>query len=67
MNIRAAHGKLATDEQCLQYIRQMRWPDGAMRCPYRQPRRQEWVHEESFPFVNDSVFRQMVHFRVPRR
>ena len=53
MNIREAHEKLATDEQCLQYIRQMCWPDGVMRCPYRHPRRQEWVHEESFPFVDD--------------
>ncbi len=25
MKIREAHQKLATDEQCLQYIRQMRW------------------------------------------
>src|SRR2546426_12629406 len=38
MNIREAHEKLATDEQCLQYIQQMRWPDGVMRCPYRQSR-----------------------------
>jgi len=33
MNIREAHGKFATDEQCLQYIQQMRWPDGIVRCP----------------------------------
>jgi len=25
MNIREAHEKFATDEQCLQYIQQMRW------------------------------------------
>ena len=65
MNIREAHEKLATDEQCLQYIQQMRWPDGVLCCPYRQPRRQEWVHEESFPFVDDLLFRQIVHLRVP--
>jgi transposase-like protein len=33
MNIREAHEKFATDEQCLQYIQQMRWPDGIVRCP----------------------------------
>ena len=33
MNIREAHEKFATDEQCLQYIQQMRWPDGVVRCP----------------------------------
>jgi len=35
MNIREAHEKFATDEQCLQYIQQMRWPDGVVRCPAR--------------------------------
>jgi len=33
MNIREAHEKFATDEQCLQYISAMRWPDGVVRCP----------------------------------
>src|SRR5580698_4912892 len=33
MNIREAHEKFATDEQCLQYIEKMRWPDGIVRCP----------------------------------
>jgi transposase-like protein len=33
MNIREAHEKFASDEQCLQYIQQMRWPDGVVRCP----------------------------------
>ena len=33
MNIREAHEKFATDEQCLQYIGKMRWPDGVVRCP----------------------------------
>ncbi len=33
MNIREAHAKFATDEQCLGYIQQMRWPDGVVRCP----------------------------------
>jgi transposase-like protein len=32
MNIREAHEKFATDEQCLTYIQQMRWPDGIVRC-----------------------------------
>jgi transposase-like protein len=32
MNIREVHEKFATDEQCLQYIQQMRWPDGIVRC-----------------------------------
>jgi hypothetical protein len=25
--------KFATDEQCLEYIQKMRWPDGIVRCP----------------------------------
>ncbi len=33
MNIREAAIKFATDEQCLTYIQQMRWPDGVVRCP----------------------------------
>ena len=33
MNIREASIKFATDEQCLAYIQQMRWPDGVVRCP----------------------------------
>jgi len=33
MNIREAHEKFATDEQCLEYIGKMRWPDGIIRCP----------------------------------
>ncbi len=33
MNIREAYEKFASDEQCLQYIQQMRWPDGIVRCP----------------------------------
>jgi hypothetical protein len=33
MNIREAHEKFATDEQCLQYIGTMRWPHGVVRCP----------------------------------
>ncbi len=33
MDIREAHAKFATDEQCLQYIQEMRWPDGVVRCP----------------------------------
>ncbi len=64
MKIREAHEKFASDEQCLQYIQQMRWPDGVMHCPYQQPRRQEWVHEESFPFGDDFL---LTDLRVPRR
>jgi transposase-like protein len=33
MNIREAHEKFASDEQCLMYIQEMRWPDGIVRCP----------------------------------
>jgi len=33
MNIREAHEKFASDEQCLKYIQEMRWPDGIVRCP----------------------------------
>lgn len=33
MNIREAHEKFSSDEQCLTYIQQMRWPDGVVRCP----------------------------------
>src|SRR5580704_11336550 len=32
MDIRRAHELFSTDEQCLQYIQQMRWPDGVVRC-----------------------------------
>jgi hypothetical protein len=32
MNIREVNIKFATDEQCLQYIEKMRWPDGIVRC-----------------------------------
>ena len=32
MNIRDAFEKFSTDEQCLQYIEKMRWPDGVVRC-----------------------------------
>jgi transposase-like protein len=32
MNIREAYANFATDEQCLQYIEKMRWPDGVVRC-----------------------------------
>lgn len=33
MNIREISIKFSTDEQCLQYIQDMRWPDGIVRCP----------------------------------
>lgn len=32
MNIREAYERFGTDEQCLQYIEKMRWPDGIVRC-----------------------------------
>jgi len=39
---------------------------GDSKSLHREPRRQEWVHEEGFPFVDDLVFKQMIHLRVPR-
>src|SRR5437868_10096275 len=33
MNIREITAKFATDEDCLKYIQEMRWPDGVIRCP----------------------------------
>jgi transposase-like protein len=33
MNIREAHEKFSSDEQCLAYIAKMRWPDDVVRCP----------------------------------
>jgi len=33
MDIRKLHQRFGTDEECLQYIQQMRWPDGVVRCP----------------------------------
>src|ERR1700732_1518291 len=33
MDIREVSEKFATDEQCLAYLQQMRWPDGVIRCP----------------------------------
>jgi len=32
MNIREVHQKFSTDEECFEYIKQMRWPDGVVRC-----------------------------------
>jgi transposase-like protein len=32
MNIREIFIKFSTDEQCLEYIEKMRWPDGVVRC-----------------------------------
>ncbi len=40
---------------------------GDSKSSYREARRQEWVHEGSFPFVDDLLFQQMIHLRVPRR
>jgi transposase-like protein len=33
MNLREVHKRFSEDEQCLEYIQQMRWPDGVVRCP----------------------------------
>jgi transposase-like protein len=33
VNIREISIKFATEEQCLEYVEKMRWPDGVVRCP----------------------------------
>lgn len=33
MDIREVGQKFSTDEECLAYLQQMRWPDGVVRCP----------------------------------
>jgi len=33
MDIREISENFSTDEQCLAYLQQMRWPDGIVRCP----------------------------------
>jgi ISXO2 transposase-like protein/transposase-like zinc ribbon protein len=33
INIRELHIKFASEEHCLEYVEQMRWPDGIIRCP----------------------------------
>jgi len=33
MNLNEVHERFSEDEQCLQYIAKMRWPDGVVRCP----------------------------------
>src|SRR5208337_5195020 len=33
VNIREINIKFASDEHCLEYVEQMRWPDGIVRCP----------------------------------
>jgi hypothetical protein len=33
VDIREVSIKFATEEQCLEYVEQMRWPDGVVRCP----------------------------------
>jgi transposase-like protein len=33
MNLIDVTAKFKTDEECLEYLQQMRWPDGVMRCP----------------------------------
>ena len=35
MNIREAAAKFKTDEDCLTYLEEMRWPHGKVRCPDR--------------------------------
>jgi transposase-like protein len=33
MDIRKINAKFSSDEDCLKYIQDMRWPDGVIRCP----------------------------------
>jgi transposase-like protein len=33
INIRDLHIKFASEEHCLEYVEQMKWPDGIIRCP----------------------------------
>ena len=33
MNIREINMKSGANEQCLEYIEKMRWPDGIVACP----------------------------------
>jgi transposase-like protein len=33
MDIRKVNAKFGSDEDCLKYIQEMRWPDGVVRCP----------------------------------
>src|ERR1035438_1111894 len=33
VNIREIAIKFSTEEQCLEYVEKMRWPDGVVRCP----------------------------------
>lgn len=40
---------------------------GGNKSSYSRPQRQEWVHREGFPFVDDLLFQQIIHLRVPRR
>lgn len=41
--------------------------EGGVKGTYREAGRQDRVHENSFPFVNDVLFGQLIHLRVPRR
>lgn len=58
MNIREINIKFATEEQCLVYIEQMKWPDGIVRCPtcgdnnvkkYERPKAEAKHRSESRP------------------
>jgi transposase-like protein len=33
VNVRSLSAKFSSDEDCLKYIQEMRWPDGIVRCP----------------------------------
>ena len=33
VSIHEVTAKFATDEHCLEYVEQMNWPDGIIRCP----------------------------------
>lgn len=60
MNLREVHKRFSTDEQCLQYIQEMRWPDGVIRCtvcgsdkvqryerPLTEPKRRSKIRPEN--------------------
>ena len=47
INIRDLHIKFASEEHCLEYVEQMRWPDGVIRCPICGSSNVKKVHREA--------------------
>ena len=47
VSIRDINIKFATEEQCLEYVEQMRWPDGIVRCPTCGDKNVKKVRRES--------------------